>query len=89
MQVAESSSRGDGSRGGAWPRWVWPVYGLLFAAAVPWYAPRAERVVVWVGLPFWVVLSLAASMAIALYTAWLLHRAWPEGHEHDDAGDER
>ena len=57
-------------------RWIWIVYILLFALSIPWYlrdpAPR-----IWLGLPHWVVLSLAAVVAVALFTAFVTWRCWP------------
>src|SRR5688572_15326176 len=48
------------------PRWVWLVYVGLFAASVPWYLPDG-RVPIWLGLPYWVVLSLTAVFCIAIF----------------------
>ncbi len=31
----------------------------------------------WFGLPHWVVISLAASFAVALFTAFVVLRLWP------------
>lgn len=60
------------------PAWIWPVYVLLFAASVPWYVPGGGPLRIWLGLPHWVVLSLAATAGVALFTAFVVHRLWPE-----------
>ena len=59
------------------PRWVWLVYLALFAASVPWYLPDGP-VPIWMGLPYWVVLSLSAVVSIAIFTLWVVRRYWRE-----------
>ena len=59
---------------------VWGGYVLLLAAAVPWYWP-ADDETRWGGVPAWVVVALAGSVAISAYTAWLLRRPWPSEEE--------
>lgn len=60
------------------PRWIWLVYSLLFGLSVPWYWPADAPLQLWFGLPHWVVLSLAATLAVAVFTAYVVHRMWPD-----------
>jgi len=61
--------------------WIWLVYLLLFAGAIPWYW-STETIVLWFGFPRWVVVSVAGSAVISCFTAWLLLTRWPvEGEE--------
>ena len=62
----------------SFPLWIWPVYIVLFALSVPWYLPADAPLRIWLGLPHWVVLSLAATAAVAVFTAFVVHRLWPE-----------
>lgn len=62
------------------------VYVLLFAASVPWYLPAGRPPRIWLGLPHWVVISLAAYLAVAVFTAWVVARYWSV-REDDDTGD--
>jgi hypothetical protein len=64
--------------------WIWLVYLLLFALSVPWYLPADEAPRLWLGLPYWVVISLLAVLAIAGFTAWVLQRHWPLDEEAAD-----
>ncbi len=64
--------------------WIWLVYLLLFALSVPWYLPADEAPTLWLGLPYWVVLSVLAVIAIACFTAWVIQRHWPL--DDDEAG---
>ena len=68
--------------------WVWAVYVLLFAASVPWYLPVGGPLQLWFGLPHWVVISLAAYLGVAVFTAWVVARYWsvaPGDEDQDDA----
>ena len=67
----------DGRRG-SFPAWIWPVYVVLFGASVPWYLPADAPLRIWFGLPHWVVLSLAATAGVAVFTAFVVHRLWPD-----------
>ena len=68
--------------------WIWAVYGVLFAASVPWYLPAGSPPRLWLGLPHWVVISLGAYLAVAVFTAWVVARYWPGPTRRDDAGDD-
>ena len=65
-------------RTGRFPGWIWYVYLLLFAVSVPWYLPTNAPLRIWLGLPHWVVISLLASFGVAVFTAFVVHRLWPE-----------
>ena len=56
--------------------WIWAVYVVLFAASVPWYLPAGGPLRIWLGLPHWVVISLAAYLAVAMFTAWVVASYW-------------
>jgi hypothetical protein len=59
--------------------WIWIVYVLLFGASVPWYLPASASRAFWPGFPLWVAISLAATAAIACFTAFVIDRYWDEG----------
>jgi len=58
--------------------WIWLVYVLLFGASIPWYLPQSSLPRIWLGLPHWVVISLTATIGIALFTAFVVNRYWRE-----------
>ena len=66
------------SRARGFPGWVWVVYLLLFAASVPWYIPANAPLRLWLGVPHWVVISLFATFAVAVFTAFVIRRYWPD-----------
>ena len=57
--------------------WVWFVYAVLFAVAIPWYWPDDDARL-FLGIPLWAAVSIGVSFLISCYTAWLLLRYWPE-----------
>ena len=52
---------------------------ILSLIAVPWYWQFFPQLAMtrWLGMPSWVVGSVAASLCVSLFTAWLLRRPWP------------
>ena len=69
--------------------WIWLVYILLFGASVPWYLPAGPPRL-WFGLPHWVVISLCASLGVAVFTAYVIARYWsaPDGDGESGEADE-
>ena len=63
--------------------WIWLVYVLLFGASVPWYLPAGPPIL-WFGLPHWVVISLCASLGVAVFTAYVIKRYWSEADGEPD-----
>ena len=66
------------------PGWIWTVYLLLFGASVPWYIPANAPLRIWLGLPHWVLISLFATLGVAVFTAFVVHRFWPD-EEHSES----
>ena len=44
---------------------VWLCYLALFTLSIPWYLPSGSVPTLWLGLPYWVVISLACCVLIA------------------------
>ena len=66
------------------PGWIWGVYLLLFGVSVPWYIPANAPLRIWLGLPHWVVISLLATLGVAVFTAFVIGRFWPD-EEHPES----
>ncbi len=58
--------------------WIWAVYVVLFGGSVPWYLPAGGPMRLWFGLPHWVVISIAASLGVALFTLFVISRFWSD-----------
>ena len=72
--------------------WIWVVYLLVLAASVPWYQPAGDTVLLWLGLPHWVVISYTAYLVLTALIVLIASRYWPEtpGDEGSDGhGAER
>ena len=53
--------------------WIWAVYAMLFAVAVPWYWPKDDTTV-WLGMPAWVTVAILTSLVISIFTSWVWSR---------------
>ena len=65
-------------------RWIWLVYLLLYAVAIPWYWPKGYQGPLVSGFPLWVVVSLGSMLLLAIWTAWVIHRFWRSSGEGID-----
>ncbi|MFQ5659294.1 MAG: hypothetical protein ACE5GZ_02640 [Gammaproteobacteria bacterium] len=50
--------------------WIAGVYLLLLLAAIPWYWPR-DNILYLLGLPLWVIISVAVALLASMFTAWV------------------
>lgn len=62
---------------------IWIGYLTLFALSIPWYLPADTVPSLWLGLPYWVVISLACCVLIACLNVIVIYRSWPD--DEDDA----
>lgn len=67
--------------------WIAFVYVLLYSLSIPWYLPKGQIPRIWFGLPHWVVISLSALVAVAIFTVFVIRHYWDE-IESDDQGSE-
>jgi drug/metabolite transporter (DMT)-like permease len=51
-------------------RWTALVYLMLLIVVVPWYWPAGDARHVF-GLPYWVIVTLAAVFITSAFTAWV------------------
>ena len=64
--------------------WIWAVYAMLAAIAVPWYWPAGDPTLI-LGVPAWVAVAIGASAAISAFTAYLMSWPWPGEEDEEDA----
>jgi hypothetical protein len=51
------------------------VYVVLFALSIPWYLPSSAAPTLWLGLPYWVVVSLACYLLIACLNVIVIYKS--------------
>ena len=67
-------------------KWILSIYILLFGISIPWYLPKGKTPPIWFGLPHWVVISLCATLAVAIFTVFVIRYHWDE-IESDEEGN--
>ena len=64
-------------------RYIWLVYLLLYALAIPWYWPEGYRGPLILGFPLWVAVSLGGVLLLAVWTVWVIRRYWIMAQEEE------
>jgi hypothetical protein len=57
---------------------VWLGYLVLFGLSIPWYLPSGSVPPLWLGLPYWVVISLVCCVLIAGLNVIAIYKSWPD-----------
>lgn len=65
------------------PTSVWLAYLALFGLSIPWYLPSGTAPTLWLGVPYWVVISLACCVLIASLNVFVINRHWTEDDEDE------
>jgi hypothetical protein len=85
--------RGSGRRPLAEPvrsPWLWVVMTALVLASVPLYLPSGTVLPLVFGMPYWMVVSVVATVLFAAFTSWMCLRRWnlvEEQEERERHGD--
>ena len=58
--------------------WVWLVYAVLFALAIPWYWPAGYRGPLLLGIPLWAATTIVCVVLLAMWTTWVIVRYWQD-----------
>lgn len=56
--------------------WVWVVMAVVILGGVPFYLPTGAVTPLVGGIPYWMVVSVAFTLAFAAFTSWLCLRWW-------------
>lgn len=72
--------------------WIWVAFVVLILVMAPWYLPEGATAPLVFGLPFWFVISVAATFVFAAVTSWTCVRRWnlvePDEERQPEAGAE-
>lgn len=56
--------------------WIWLLMSLITLAAIPWYLPKETIGFVLLGVPYWVLISVALILLLCGYVSWLCFTQW-------------
>lgn len=73
--------------------WIWVVMVLIMLAAIPWYLPKGTIGFVLLGVPYWMLISVALTLLMCGYVSWLCFTQWDvveaeEEREHSDRAED-
>lgn len=66
--------------------WVWAVMTFIVLAAIPWYLPQGTIGFVVLGLPYWMLISVAFSLLLCGYLSWLCFTQWDIVEAEEESG---
>lgn len=69
--------------------WIWVAMVLIMLAAIPWYLPKGTMGFVFLGVPYWMFISVAFTLLMCGYVSWLCFTQWEvvEAEEEDGHPD--
>lgn len=60
------------------------VFLILVALTVPWYFPKGTYEPIFFGFPYWAMISLIMSIALAVFLSWTIENRWDENEDFSD-----
>ena len=65
---------------------IWVVLVLITLAAIPWYLPKGTLGFVLLGVPYWMLISVAFTLLLCGYVSWLCFTQWDVVEEEEERG---
>lgn len=56
--------------------WIWIVIVIILLAGIPWYLPLGTVEPVFFGVPYWMLIAVASSLALCGFLSWLCLNQW-------------
>ncbi|MDP3487150.1 MAG: hypothetical protein Q8S19_04360 [Bacillota bacterium] len=56
--------------------WVWVVLAIIILAGVPWYLPKGGIHPIIFGMPYWAVISVLSTIALAVFLNYVVTNYW-------------
>jgi len=56
--------------------WIWVLTVLILLASIPWYLPKGSIGFVLLGVPYWMLISVAFTLIMCGYVSWLCFTQW-------------
>lgn len=67
--------------------WIWMVLAVIMLAAIPWYLPQATIGFTLLGVPYWMLISVAVTLLMCAYVSWLCFAQWDVVEDAEERGD--
>ncbi|UOR13557.1 hypothetical protein [Halobacillus amylolyticus] len=55
---------------------LWIVFGILFVLINPWYFPTGSYQPLFLGIPYWALIIIGASMLLSAFLTYVLKYQW-------------
>lgn len=75
--------------------WIWIIMALIMLGGIPWYLPKGSLQPTVLGVPYWMLISVAFSFILCGYLSWLCLSQWDiveeqerEEHAHEASTEE-
>jgi hypothetical protein len=69
--------------------WLWTGIGVVVLVGVPWYLPTGAIEPLVGGIPFWLLISIGATLAFSALTCWACLRDWNLAEPAEEAARRR
>lgn len=56
--------------------WIWVVLTVIVLAGIPWYLPQGTVRPIFLGIPYWMFIAVASSLALCGFLSWLCLTQW-------------
>ena len=66
--------------------WIWVVMVFIMLAAIPWYLPKGTIGFTVLGLPYWMLISVAFTLLMCAYVSWLCFTQWDVVEAEEERG---
>lgn len=66
--------------------WIWVVMALILLASIPWYLPKGSIGFALLGIPYWMLISIAFTLLMCGFVSWLCFTQW-DVVEAEEEGD--
>lgn len=66
--------------------WVWVTMAVIILGGTPFYLPTGSVTPLVAGVPYWMVISVAFTLAFAAFTSWLCLRWWNLVEDEEEHG---
>lgn len=65
--------------------WIWVVITVILLSGIPWYLPQGTVRPVLFGVPYWMFIAVASSLALCGFLSWLCLNEWDVVEAEEEA----